>query len=90
MRTLIVISRLKQDGQDYQDGQDEEAVAGDRPPHDEKNAPRPRSARACPSHAPQPQLHIPDHKQVRIRRSGPTEAWGPAVARGPVPRTRSV
>ena len=28
VRTLIVISRLKQDGQDYQDGQDEEARGG--------------------------------------------------------------
>ena len=25
--------RLKQDGQDYQDGQDEGTIAGDRPPH---------------------------------------------------------
>ena len=40
VRTLIVISRLKQDGQDCQDSQDEVAIAGDRPPHYEKNAPR--------------------------------------------------
>ena len=31
VRPLIVISRLKQDGQDLQDGQDEVAIAGDRP-----------------------------------------------------------
>ena len=41
--------RLKQDDQDYQDGQDEGAIAGDRPPHYEKTHPGPRSARACPS-----------------------------------------
>ena len=40
---------LKQDFQDLQDGQDEGEIAGDRPPHYEKNAPRARSARACPS-----------------------------------------
>ena len=51
--------RLKQDGQDYQDEQDEGAIAGDRSPHDEKKThPGPRSARDRPSHAPQPPLHI--------------------------------
>ena len=33
-------------------------------------------------------LCSPDHKRVLSGCSGTTEAWGPPVGRGPVPRTR--
>ena len=53
VRTLIVISRLKQDGQDGQDGQDEGAIAGDRPPHYEKKTHLP----APVARGPVPRMH---------------------------------
>ena len=49
--------RLKQDVQDYQDGQDEEAIARACPsPAPKKTHPGARRARACPSQAPQPPM----------------------------------